>query len=102
MLTSGLADMPSIRPETIRAVAAALSSGAILCAPFHRGRRGHPVAFSAGFGPVLRALTGDVGARSIVESNQARVLRIDVDDPGVLLDINVPEDLSAATTQDRT
>lgn len=88
-----LADMPRIRPETIRAVADALRKGAALCAPFHEGRRGHPVGFSAEFGPALRALTGDEGARAVLEANAGRLERIEVDDPGIVFDINVPGEL---------
>lgn len=88
-----LADMPRIRAATIRAVAEALVAGAPLCAPYHDGRRGHPVAFSTEFGPALRALSGDEGARSILQTNVDRLRRIDVDDPGVVFDINVPGEL---------
>jgi molybdenum cofactor cytidylyltransferase len=88
-----LADMPAIRVQTIRAVADALLEGAAICAPFHQGRRGHPVGFSSEFGPALQKLSGDEGARSILEVNRDRVQRIDVDDPGVLSDVNVPEEL---------
>lgn len=88
-----LADMPKVRPRTIRAVADALATGAPLCAPFYKGRRGHPVGFDAEFGPALRGLSGDEGARSILQANTDRLVRIDVDDPGVLFDINVPGEL---------
>lgn len=91
----GLADMPRIRPATIRAVAEALGAGAPLCAPFHEGRRGHPVGFSEEFGPALRALAGDEGARSILRANEQRLRRIEVDDPGVAMDIDVPDDLQS-------
>lgn len=88
-----LADMPRIRPATIRTVAEALASGAALCAPYYDGRRGHPVAFSVEFGPALRALSGDEGARSILQAHADCLHRIDVDDPGVVFDINVPGEL---------
>lgn len=88
-----LADMPGINPGTIRAVADALRAGAALCAPYHEGRRGHPVGFGREFGPQLCALSGDEGARSILEANRDRLQRIEVDDAGVLFDINVPGEL---------
>lgn len=88
-----LADMPTIRPPTIRAVAGVLAAGAPLCAPYYRGRRGHPVGFGQEFGPALSGLSGDEGARSILKANEDRLQRIDVDDPGVVFDVNVPGDL---------
>ncbi|NLO80366.1 MAG: nucleotidyltransferase family protein [Xanthomonadaceae bacterium] len=90
----GLADMPLLQPATAQAVAAALRAGAPAAAPFYRGRRGHPVGFAAALGPQLLALDGDVGARRILEALDGRLACIDVDDPGVLIDIDRPQDLA--------
>jgi len=86
-----LADMPRIAPETIGAVARAVDEGAALAAPYYRGRRGHPVGFGAAHRAALLALDGDAGARALFESQT--VTRIDVDDPGVLRDVDTPDDL---------
>jgi molybdenum cofactor cytidylyltransferase len=91
-----LADMPYIKVPTIARIAQALSAGAVLAAPFHQDRRGHPVGFSVALRAELAALQGDVGAREIL-ARHARVLtRIDVDDPGILLDVDTPADLASA------
>jgi molybdenum cofactor cytidylyltransferase len=89
-----LADMPRIRPQTIERVVQALRDGAAIVAPACQGDRGHPVAFAARFLHELQALIGDSGARAIVQRNQALVRVIDVDDPGVLLDIDRRSDLT--------
>ncbi len=89
-----LADMPRIRPQTIERVVQALRDGAAIAAPAYQGDRGHPVAFAARFLHELQALIGDSGARAIVQRNQALVRMIDVDDPGVLLDIDRRSDLT--------
>jgi molybdenum cofactor cytidylyltransferase len=91
-----LADMPYIRPATSAAVAAAIRAGAPLAAPFHLGRRGHPVGFGAALGDELCALQGDEGARSLIQRHAGELQRIDCDDAGVLADIDVPADLQAA------
>ncbi len=88
-----LADMPWIRPATIARVVAALADGASVAAPFHRGERGHPVGFGKSFYEALATLTGDEGAKSVVAANRDRVVRIDVDDPGILRDVDTPADL---------
>lgn len=88
-----LADMPRIRAQTIRRVVQAWADGADIAAPAYRGDRGHPVVFSARFRHELQALSGDSGARALVQRNQALVRVIDVDDPGVLLDIDRRSDL---------
>jgi len=88
-----LADMPRVRPETIRAVAAALESGAPIAAPLYRGSRGHPVGFSVAYGPHLVRLSGDAGAREIIRNERDRMVLLDCDDSGVLADIDTPSDL---------
>ena len=91
-----LADMPYIRRETIDKIAASLVAGALLVAPAYRGKRGHPVGLSARFRAQLEALRGDEGARSVLSLNEGSVTLIDVDDPGVCLDIDTPDDLRRA------
>jgi molybdenum cofactor cytidylyltransferase len=92
-----LADMPFIDDSSFRRVAQALVDGAELAAPVYRGQRGHPVGFGKGFRDVLLALDGDRGARDLLDSAAAAAW-IEVDDPGVLWDIDVPADLGVAAT----
>ncbi len=88
-----LADMPSIRSETITAVVNALKAGSELVAPAYRGKRGHPVGFGRRFLADLLGLDGDAGARDIVAANRDALVLIECDDPGVLQDIDRREDL---------
>jgi molybdenum cofactor cytidylyltransferase len=88
-----LADMPKVRPETIRTVAAALEAGAQIAAPGYRGERGHPVGFSAVYGPRLAALSGDAGAREILRAERDRLVLLECEDPGVVADIDTVLDL---------
>ena len=86
--------MPRIRPATIRQIAAVLAGGAHIVAPAYRGTRGLPVGFSGAFREALAALSGDTGARDILRAERSRVTLLDCDDPGVLADIDTPEDLA--------
>jgi len=88
-----LGDMPRVDPKSIAAVKAALEKGAAIAAPFHGGKRGHPVGFSAVLRSELLALDGDVGARSLLERHATQVVRVEVDDPGIFIDVDTPEDL---------
>jgi molybdenum cofactor cytidylyltransferase len=88
-----LADMPFIRPSSIAAVRAALEAGAALAAPYFRSRRGHPVGFAGEFHDPLISLEGDEGARSVLEQHAARMVKIPIGDPGVVRDIDRPDDL---------
>ncbi len=89
-----LADMPWIAPSTIAKVVQALVAGAGIAAPMHRSRRGHPVGFARRHYAGLAALTGDEGARNVIQRNAAGLTVVDVDDPGVLRDVDRPADLA--------
>jgi molybdenum cofactor cytidylyltransferase len=86
------ADMPMVRPATMLAVAAALENHPVAYAQ-HQGRRGHPVGFAAELYSELMMLSGDEGARRIVARYPA--IGVDVDDPGVLVDLDTEADLAA-------
>jgi molybdenum cofactor cytidylyltransferase len=88
-----LADMPWIDSKTVSRVAAALRQGALLAAPQFRGSRGHPVGIAARFFGELAALSGDEGARHLLSAHATSVQFIDVDDAGVLRDIDTPADM---------
>lgn len=90
-----LADMPFIRPATIRAVAEKLAAGAQIVAPAWRGERGHPVGFAARFRDDLERLAGDAGARELLQAQTAALELIECRDPGVVRDVDTPADLTA-------
>ena len=86
-----LGDMPHLQQSTIQALADAVAGGAVVAAPIKGGKRGNPVAFGAACLPELLALAGDEGARRILKLHP--VTEVDVDDPGIFLDIDQPADL---------
>lgn len=88
-----LADMPWIKTATIRTVAEAIAAGADIAAPSFLGARGHPVGFARRHYAALAALMDDAGARSLVERLPDRVTLIDVEDRGILADVDTPGDL---------
>lgn len=85
------ADMPLVLPSTLVTVARQLEHHPIAYAQ-HQGRRGHPVGFAGELYSELVALNGDEGARRLVARYPAH--GVDVDDPGVLVDIDTAADLS--------
>ena len=86
-----LADEPAVLPATIIAIADALRAGHLTVAPTCQGRRGHPVGFARSLFGELEALSGDIGARDVLQRHPP--LLIDVDDPGIHYDIDTPDDL---------
>jgi molybdenum cofactor cytidylyltransferase len=92
-----LADHPMVAPATFRALVDAYRRTAklIVVARCH-GRRGHPVIFDRAVFAELMAAPEDQGARVVVNAEAARVAYVDVDDPGVVLDLDTPADLVLA------
>ncbi|MEB0047640.1 MULTISPECIES: nucleotidyltransferase family protein [unclassified Pseudomonas] len=85
-----LGDMPFILPSSIERVAAGIADDCI-SVPVYQGECGHPVGFGRSFGPGLMGLSGDRGAKPLFA--QSRVVKVTLDDPGVLWDVDVPEAL---------
>lgn len=91
----GLGDQPWIPREVVAGLKAALERpGALVAAPVYREGRGNPVAFRrAVFGELL-ALTGDRGARAVVERDTSRVALVTFDRP-MPADVDTSEDYEA-------
>ena len=91
-------DLPLVRPETLRAVAGALTGRTCAAQPQYKGERGHPVGFAAGCRAQLAALQGNFGAASILKAMRAidAVADLVVDDIGIVTDIDTVDDLYAA------
>lgn len=90
-----LADMPFIQTQTILAVANKVANGASIVIPTYQNQRGHPVGFSAKFRSDLENLHGDEGARSIITRYADELELLPMDDAGILVDIDTPNDLAA-------
>lgn len=85
-------DMPMVQPASIRRVAQGLAQHAVVYAQ-HQGRRGHPVGFAAELFSELVQLSGDEGARRLMARYPSHGLELD--DPGVLVDVDTRDDLAA-------
>ena len=92
-----LADHPMVRAETFAAVVDSYwRVGKPIAIARHQGRRGHPALFAREMFVELAAAPEDQGARAVVAADPSRVSYVDVDDPGVLTDLDTPEDLERA------
>jgi molybdenum cofactor cytidylyltransferase len=90
-------DLPLVQPASLQAVAAALAGHAVVV-PRYEGRRGHPVGFSASCRDALLRLHGAEGAASVVKAQAAagRLGFVDMQDEGIVTDIDTVADLAAA------
>jgi molybdenum cofactor cytidylyltransferase len=101
-----LVDHPAIRAQTVAALIAAWAKGTVgdvppdgpaIVVPVHDGRRGHPVLFAADVWNELLATPDALGARAVVHARPARVVELEVDDPGIRIDVDTPADLASLT-----
>lgn len=92
-----LADMPYIETRTIELLINQLEQGAKLVAPIYRQQRGHPVGFNQIYKMDLLALNQDTGARDILNRYSNQLQLVEVDDQGILIDIDRPDDILAGT-----
>lgn len=92
------ADLPLVQPATLRAVAQALQGAVQAVQPSYRGTRGHPVSFAAPCGPRLTALSGNQGAAPVLRAlrETGQVAELELDDIGIVTDIDTPEELARA------
>jgi molybdenum cofactor cytidylyltransferase len=88
-----LVDHPAVLSATIDALLDALpeaSAPAPLRIPRWNGRRGHPIWISKSLIPELLALPPGSSAKEAVTRHASEIAYIDVDDPGILADIDDP------------
>lgn len=86
-----LADQPRIGPEAVRRVMDAHREGADLAVATYAGVRGHPVVIGRQHWSEAMALSGDVGARSLLAGHA--VVEVPCDGTGDAADVDTPEDL---------
>ena len=91
----GLGDMPYVRAETLVALKAEMDRARIdrkpcIVVPMSGDAPGHPVGFSREFFAELMSLSGDRGARSVIDAHPQAVRRVVIADAGVITDIDQP------------
>ena len=91
-----LGDMPRVPAQVLPRMAQALRDGALAAAPVWQGRRGNPVLIDRTLFPQLLALTGDAGARGVLQGLGDRLALVESPDDGVLFDVDTPQDLNRA------
>lgn len=83
------ADCPAFSPDVVRRLLAAEGS---IVVPVHGGRRGHPTLFRWRHAAGIRALPADAGINSYLRLRAGEALELPVADPGVLADLDTPEE----------
>lgn len=89
-----LGDQPFVRATTLnQLIECHRSSDPQIVIPLYKGFRGNPVLLDRTVFPEVAGLSGDVGCRAIFGSHTQGIYKLALDDPGILLDIDNPDDL---------
>lgn len=94
-----LVDHPLVQAETVRALLRArLARRTAIAVPVYARRRGHPVLFGREVFAELAAGPLEAGARAVVGADPARVVEVEVQDPGILTDVDTPAEYARMVT----
>lgn len=94
-------DLPQIRPDTLIALADACDQHAHIVLPRYAGKRGHPVCIDRQVAADILALPADSRANLVIDRYAAEARYVDVDDPGICRDIDLPAEYEALLAQER-
>jgi len=89
------ADMPFVQGGTVAALLAAFASRPAIVSPKYREKRGHPVILPPGLRDEIRAADPGANLHEILKRHPDERVDVDVDDRGVVRDVDRPADLDA-------
>lgn len=92
-----LGDQPDIPPIVTNSIIAAYNdsiNGIVI--PVYNHRRGHPLLVDLKYKKEIQKLDLEKGLRSLMHLFPADVLEVEIDEPGILVDIDTREDYSNA------
>jgi len=89
-----LADQPFVRSATLdRIIDHYRQSGAQIVVPTYKGFRGNPVLLDRSVFSEVMTLTGDIGCRAIFGNHSEGIVKVPVEDVGILLDLDSKHDV---------
>jgi molybdenum cofactor cytidylyltransferase len=86
-----LVDHPLVDSETIALLVRKVGADRIVL-PTFEGRRGHPVLFGSAILQEILGLSASQGANIVVHKDPDRIVEVSVNSPGILVDVDTPED----------
>jgi molybdenum cofactor cytidylyltransferase len=91
-----LGDMPRIEARHLDAVSDAFRAGDPdqIIVPICDRKRGNPVLWPSCYFSEIAELSGDVGARALIDRHADQVRLLAIDDPAILVDVDTPAALA--------
>lgn len=87
-------DMPYVKPQTVRLVLDTWQLRHGIVSPKYKGKRGHPVALPLELRDEIRATPTTATLHEVIKKHLDLRFDVEVDDAGVLRDVDVPDDLA--------
>lgn len=95
-LVLALVDSPDISTLVVRRLMERFwATRAPFVEPVYKGEHGHPVLISRELWPEILTADPNEGAKAVIRRHRARAAQVDWDEPGVLTDLDTPDDLDA-------
>lgn len=93
-------DCPLVQAADVRALIAAYAQWRAslmrIFMPVHGGKRGHPMLVDIGFRQPFMELKPGQSARAVIDANPTQVKEVPTENPGVLVDVDTPEEYATA------
>jgi xanthine dehydrogenase accessory factor len=94
-----LGDQPFVTSQTLDALVDGYRrTRASVVIPTYNGFRGNPIIVDRALFAEMMSIRGDIGCRSIFGDHAESIVKVAVDDRGVVTDIDTPEDLDRVAT----
>ena len=85
-----LGDMPTVNPNIYNQLIKSINKREIIV-PTYKGQQGNPVLFAKSMKEKIINISGDIGAKKILELNKDKILNLEINDQCVTKDFNTQD-----------
>jgi len=89
-----LGDMPMVNQDIYNQLIKSKNNKEIIV-PTYKGQQGNPVLFNKSMKEKIIGITGDVGAKKILELNKDKILNLEINDQSITKGFNTQDDFSS-------
>ena len=82
-----LGDMPMVNYDIYNQLIKSKDNKEIIV-PTYKGQQGNPILFSKSMKEIIMDITGDAGAKKILELNKNKILNIEINNQGIMKNFN--------------
>ena len=89
-----LGDMPMVNSDTYNQLIKSRNQKDILI-PVYQNEQGNPVIFNKSMKEKIMSISGDIGAKKILELNKDKILNLKINDQGIVKGFNTQKDFNS-------